>query len=238
MSLEHHRTQSGPSRETWFWLLGAPLVVVACLLIARNVFAVFAVYHLGFCLILPAVHNFLRLHLTISDHLEFLGLTGPGTARGLVLGFGLGVVLAGGTVLAFRLFGEIFLADHNVPEVLAGWGADQGNMSLLFWFMALVNGPAEELYWRGFVHTGMSSRRPRLATILLIAACYAGYHGVTVLILVANLPVALFFMTAIFVAGLGWGWLREKTGSVWPALLGHAGAAAAYMIVARPLLGL
>ena len=55
-------------------------------------------------------------------------------------------------------------------------------------------------------------------------------------ILVASLPVALLFMVAIFVAGLGWGWLREKTGSVWPALLSHAGAAGAYMAVARPLL--
>ena len=111
-------------------------------------------------------------------------------------------------------------------------------MTLLFWFMTLVNGPAEELYWRGFVHTEMSDRRPRLSTILLIAASYASYHGVTVYVLAANLPVALLFMAAIFAAGWGWGWLREKTGSVWPALLGHAGAAAAYMIVARPLMDL
>ena len=238
MHQDHSHSIPDSSREAWFWLLGAPLAVVACLLMARNVFAVFAIYHLGFCLVLPSAKNFLRRRFTVRDHLEFLGLTGPGTARGLVLGLGLGVILAGGTVLAFRLFGEIFLADHNVPEILAGWGADQGDLSLLFWFMALVNGPAEELYWRGFVHTETSGRRPRLATILLIAACYASYHGATVFILVASLPVALLFMVAIFVAGLGWGWLREKTGSVWPALLSHAGAAAAYMAVARPLLEL
>ena len=238
MSLEHYHTKSGSSGETWFWLLGAPLVVVACLLAGRNVFAVFVVYHLGFCLTLPAVQNFLRRRSTISDYLEFLGLTGPGTVHGLLLGLGLGVILAGGTILAFRLFGGIFLAGHNVPEILGRWGVDQGNMPLLFWFMILVNGPAEELYWRGFVHGEMSDRKPRMATILLIAACYAGYHGVTVFFLVANLPVALLFMVAIFAAGFGWGWLREKTGSVWPALLGHAGAAAAYMIVARPLMDL
>jgi len=238
VSLETYRTKSSPSRRIWFWLLGAPAVVVASLLVGRNVFAVFAVYHLGFCLILPAVHNFLRRRFTFSDHLEFLGLTGPGTVRGLILGLGLGVILAGGTILVFRLSGKIFLADHNVPEVLDRWGADQGNMPLLFWFMTLVNGPAEELYWRGFVHTEMSDRKPRMATILLIAVCYAGYHGVTVFLLVADLPVALLFLAAILVTGLGWGWLREKTGSVWPALLGHAGAAAAYMIVARPLMDL
>jgi len=222
----------------WFWLLGAPLVVVACLLVARNVFTIFAAYHLGYCLVLPAAINVLRRRFTIEDHLEFLGLTGPGTVRGLLLGLGLGAILAGGTILAFHLFGGIFLVDQNVPEILDRWGVDQGNMSLLFWFMTLVNGPAEELYWRGFVHGEMSDRKPRTSTIFLIAACYASYHGVTVFLLVANLPVALLFMAAIFAAGCGWGWLREKTGSVWPALLGHAGAAGAYMIVARPLLDL
>ncbi len=212
------------------------MAVVACLLIARNVFAVFAVYHLGFCLILPAAHNFLRRRFTISDYLEYLGLTGPGTVRGILLGLGLGVILAGGTILAFRLFGGVFLADQNIPEILGRWGVNQGNMPLLFWFMILVNGPAEELYWRGFVHGEMSDRKHRKATILLIAACYASYHGVTVSLLNPNLPVAVLFMAAIFLAGFGWGWLREKTDSVWPALLAHAGATAAYMIVARPLL--
>jgi len=228
-------THSAP--QPWFWLLGPPAVVVGILLLGRNVFAVFAVYHLGLCLLLPVLQNILRRGLTFSQHLAFLGLTGPGTARGLVVGLGLGVLLGAGTLLAFRLFGEFFLAGHNVPEVLDQWGVNKKNLPLLFWFMTLVNGPAEELYWRGFLHRETSDRRPRLTTILLMAVCYASYHGVTVFLLVADLPVALLFMAAIFAAGSGWGWLREKTGSVWPALLGHAGATVGYMIVAVPLLG-
>ena len=142
------------------------------------------------------------------------------------------------TILAFHQFGDSLLANHNIPEVLTAWGATQSNLPLLFWFMVLINAPAEELYWRGFVHTELAGRRPRFPAILLTAACYASYHGVTVYLLVANLPVALLFMTAILVAGIGWGYLREKTGSVWPALLGHAGAVIGYMVVAKPLMGM
>lgn len=222
--------------RTWPWLLGAPASVIACLLLWQNVFAVFVVYHLGFCLLLPATRNILGRRFTYQAHQDFLGLTGPGTVRGLLLGLGLGAVLATVTILAFRWFGESFLADHNIPGILANWGVDQANLPLLFWFMVLANAPAEELYWRGFLHTELKDRQPRTGTILLTAACYASYHGVTVYLLIANLPVALLFMAAILAAGFFWGWLREKTGSVWPALLGHAGAAAAYMIVARPLL--
>ena len=43
--------------------------------------------------------------------------------------------------------------------------------------------------------------------------------------------VTLLFLVTIFAAGCFWGWLREKYGTVWPALLGHAGATAGYMIV-------
>ena len=74
------------ARLPWFWLLGPPALVVAILLWGRNVFAVFAAYHLGFCLILPAFQNLFRRRLTFSQHLEYLGLTGPGTTGGLALG--------------------------------------------------------------------------------------------------------------------------------------------------------
>jgi len=220
------------------WLLGAPIVVVAGLLLWKNVFAVFAIYHLGICLLLPAAHNLLGRRFSFRGHLEFLGLIGAGTPGSLLKGLVLGIILAAGTILVFRWFGEIFLADQNIPGVLGRWGIDRTRMPLLFWFMVLVNGPAEELYWRGFVHSRMSGRMPRFRSVFLAAACYASYHGVTLFLLVANLQVAVLFMTAIGAAGIGWGWLREKTGSVWPALLGHAGAVIGYMVVARPLLGL
>jgi membrane protease YdiL (CAAX protease family) len=32
-------------------------------------------------------------------------------------------------------------------------------------------------------------------------------------------------------AGLFWGWLRRRTGAVWPALLSHGGAVIAYLAV-------
>lgn len=229
---------TGPWPGSWFWLLAAPTAVIACLLGWRNVFAVFAIYHLGFCLLLPAAGNFLKHRYSFRDHLEFLALTGPGTARGLLLGLGLGTLLATTTILVFHQLGESFLATHNIPEVLAAWGVAPSSLPLLFWFMVLVNAPAEELFWRGFVHTGLAGRRPRLAAIGLTAACYASYHGVTVYLLVADLPVALLFLTVILAAGIGWGYLREKTGSVWPALLGHAGAVIGYMAVAKPLMGM
>jgi membrane protease YdiL (CAAX protease family) len=111
------------------------------------------------------------------------------------------------------------------------------DVSLVFWFMALVNGPAEELYWRGFVHTELADDPGRLRILVLTAACYAAYHGVTVFLLLSSWLWSGAILALIWSAGLFWGRLRETTGSVWPPLLAHTGAAAAYMIAARPLLG-
>jgi len=216
--------------------LGAPASVVGALFIWQDVFLVFAAYHLGFCLVLPLWRNLGLRRGSWRDHFGSLGLTGPGTSRGMALGLALGLFLATAAIGFFRWQGGNLLASQEVGPVLAGWGVDESNQALMFWFMILVNGPAEELYWRGFVHSGLRDRRPRWATLLLVAGCYASYHGVTIGWLVTDRWVALLFTAAILVMGFLWGVLRERTGSVWPALLSHWAAAAAYMWVARPLM--
>jgi len=223
-------------RPVLIWLVGAPLSVILPLVFFDDVFAVFGLYHLGFCLLLPLLVNLGGRRFSWCEHLEYLGLMGRDTGRHVVIGLALAVALGGGTLLAFALLGEQLLAGQKIPETLSAWGAGPERMTALFWFMVLVNGPAEELYWRGFVHRELdvdARPGPRLA---MIAAGYASYHAVTVYLLVGNVAVSLLFLAVIWAAGLGWGWLRRKTGSVWPPLLGHAGAVAGYMLVARPYL--
>jgi membrane protease YdiL (CAAX protease family) len=137
---------------------------------------------------------------------------------------------------SFHWFGHLFLANHDVPGALAAWGVTRGNLPLVLWFMTLVNGPAEEMYWRGFVLREVGGLRPGFGPILLVALFYASYHGLTVHLLVGALPVAVLFMAAVVAAGLFWGWLRARTGSLWPALISHTAATGAYLAVAGPLL--
>jgi membrane protease YdiL (CAAX protease family) len=59
---------------------------------------------------------------------------------------------------------------------------------------------------------------------------------VTIQALVPVPWLAALMLAAVFGAGVGWAWLRERTGSVWPALLSHGAATTAYMLFARPSL--
>jgi len=219
-----------------FFLIGPPFAVVLPLLLLHDLFAVFACYHLGFCLVLPLAVDLGARRWTLRRHLAALGLAGPGTGRGLALGLALGTALASAILLVFAALGDAFLGAQRIGSALAALGAGPGRQAAVFWFMVLVNGPAEELYWRGFVHHELVGGRAPGRTILLIAACYASYHPVPGHLLNDRWWVTALFLVFIWLAGAFWGWLRLRTGSVWPPLLGHAGAVVGYMIVAKPYL--
>ena len=224
----------GPA--AWFWLLAPPAAVVIVLVLFHNVFAVFAIYHLGFCLLLPMLVNLLYRRYTLPEHLAALGLTGPGTGRALALGLALAALFAGAVLLGFRWTGGLALEDNRVAATLAAWGVGPDRTALMFWFMALANGPAEELYWRGFVPAELAAEPNRRRALLVTATGYASYHGVTIFLFLSSWLWAGVFLAAVWGAGLFWGWLRERTGSVWPPLLAHAAATAAYMAASRHLL--
>jgi len=211
-------------------------VVVTVLLLLHDVIAVFICYHVLICLVLPLVRNGLVLKRPVKAHFRDLGLIGAGTARGVVIGLILGSVLAGGTLVLFRLQGDALLAENNVAGILSQWGVTPSRLWLLQGFMLLVNGPAEELFWRGFIHHELAGVRPRQLALGVASLCYASYHAATLMLLLGSALVAALLFVAVLAGGLIWAWLRERTGSVWPGLLSHWMATVAYMLVARPLL--
>lgn len=217
-------------------MLAAPAAVVVALLVFHDVFAVFAVYHVGICLLVPALVNLAGRSTGWRGHVDRLGLAGPGARRGVTLGAGLGLASAALVLGAFELRGAAWLADNNVAGTLASWGAPPARWPALMVFMVAVNGPAEELFWRGFVATELTTARSRIVRLLVPSLCYASYHAATVLLLVRSAEAAVLMLVAVLAGGILWAWLRERTGSTWPALLSHAAATAAYMAVAWPLL--
>ena len=221
-------------------MLCAAGAVIASLVLLRSVWAVFAVYHLGICLLLPGV----LLGREGKGMGASLGLLPPaGDAHGkagrwrphLVLGLALG--LAGGALLlgANELLGARYLEGDQVSRVLGAWGVTPGRVPLAAAFMVLVNGPAEEIFWRGFIFhrlQGLLGTRELPGRWLAVPSFfYASYHAVTVFLFMASVPMAALVLVNIFLAGWGWAWLRRHTGSLWPALLSHLLLTGAYVVI-------
>lgn len=79
---------------------------------------------------------------------------------------------------------------------------------LLFWV-----GPAEEIFWRGFVQERLYGRYGRVGGYLVASFVYAAIH-------VFGFNFILFM--ASLVCGLFWGAMYLRYRSVWPGLISHA----------------
>ena len=207
-------------------LVGAPLAVVAGLTLGRSVWVVFAVYHVGICLVLPWVRERLGNGTSWVDHRRHLGLSHY-FWRGILLGLGTGALV----LAAFFTLGRGVLDREIIDAALAAWGVPIAHQKMVALFMLVVNGPAEELFWRGYMHHRLADWPARPGALAATSLGYASYHAVTVHLLIGQVAWAAAVFLGVAAAGFGWAWLREKTGSVWPALLSHLAATWAYVFI-------
>lgn len=225
--------------------VAAPLAVIVGIKYLRSVWWTFAIYQVGICLVAPAIESGLAERSWLQ-HATMLGLSGPratdgsgvrdGSPSQLTLAIVLGLVTALVTGVFLVLTRDRFLDPDRLESTLAGWGVSPGQMLTMLAVMAVLNAAAEELFWRGYfpgrVAVGLPASRPPVAlTVILPAFLYASYHAATIGHLVREASGVVVMTGGVLGAGVLWGWLRRRTGSVWPPLLSHGGAVLAYLAV-------
>jgi len=100
------------------------------------------------------------------------------------------------------------------PDIMSIYDKKEGlsliliALSLFFWI-----GPAEEIFWRGFLQQRLTSHLGSMKGLLVSAGIYAAVHA----------PAGNFmlFMAAL-VCGLFWGFLYKYSRSLWPCIISHA----------------
>ncbi|TMB28184.1 MAG: CPBP family intramembrane metalloprotease [Deltaproteobacteria bacterium] len=130
----------------------------------------------------------------------------PASALALfIVGF---VALSGSSGALFSLLG---VSDQGslgqLQRILAN--ASPAMLAVSTLVIGLGAGLAEELYFRGYLQTRLSKRWGRWPAILLTAVLFALIHFDRL-----QSPFA-------FVAGLAFGWMTERTGSLRPAIAAH-----------------
>jgi membrane protease YdiL (CAAX protease family) len=87
---------------------------------------------------------------------------------------------------------------------------DTTTIGLLLFF---IIGPAEEIFWRGFVQDTLSQKYGDNIGWVVAALIYSGVH-----IFALNY---MLFMAAL-ICGLFWGFVFKKYKSLWPGIISHA----------------
>lgn len=164
-----------------------------------------------------------------------------GRTGALVLGAWLGVPLL--VFLAMGLSAAVGLASLDLDRLSllrasieargAQVPADLGTVAVLQIVVAVLAGPVlnaipvlgEEWGWRGWLLPRLVSTNGVFTGLLLSGAVWGVWHAPLTL-LGYNYPrlgswAALFFIGFCVLAGVLLGWLRLRTGSVWPAVVAH-----------------
>lgn len=82
----------------------------------------------------------------------------------------------------------------------------------------------EEFGWRGYLQPRLAPGRPLLAALLvgLIWGIWHYAHLLSGIVLSANLLGLLIYPVSCAIGSVFYGWLRVKSGSIWPSCLAHA----------------
>lgn len=132
--------------------------------------------------------------------------------------------------LAFAAVGGAYLIASAIQSTVGPWpwsssipilkamGSDDGRLAtagpavtgIIVIRACLLAALAEEMLFRGVLYTWLRQRFTATAAIPVSAAAHAVIHGFP-----AILPLA-------FILGLGFGWVRERSGSTVPTVIVHA----------------
>lgn len=141
---------------------------------------------------------------------------------------GKSVLLGVGSGLLFFLFIfggvnwlHVYLLDIDQLRVLLwDWGFSASSEIWLVLVLLVANPILEEFYWRGFIFEKLRREGTAKYAILITAAFYTLYHLLSVIPIFSGM-YGLMAAVPVLIAGIFWGYIRESTGSITAAIIGH-----------------
>lgn len=132
----------------------------------------------------------------------------PMVTLGLAAAVALYVIFVAGNIISNWLFS---FASGQVAAVYSNKA--QASPYLITFLLLFIIGPAEEIFWRGFVQQRFAARWGAWTGLIVATAAYTLVH-----IWAANVMLLL----AAMVGGLFWGYIYQRTGSLVPGIVSHA----------------
>ena len=208
-----------------FFLLVPTLLIFLGLQVISSVPVTFLLFY-SWLLLVPVVDGLFVKKGTPRETFSSLGFSiqRNNVWTGLWTGFiFLFVILSGG------YFFQSFLFDRaDLSELLARWNFTGDFTGGLVLILMLINPVLEEMYWRGYMHDKLTRKYKPQTVILLTALFYSLYHLLSVIPLFAW-PYNVMMVVPVFLAGLIWGYMRQRHHSVVGSIISHVLADAGIM---------
>ena len=203
-----------------YWQILFALFTMSVVVSLDLVFGVYRVYYLNIDGNSPVGFAFIKLNecfIVVSVIITFTFLSGGSLSSiyiqkgklklGLIIGSVTFILAAAGSIPMANLFNAKDLSlDRIIPWIP--------------WLLisALANGTLEELWFRGLFLRKLQPFFGNFISIFLIAFVFTLMHG-SVTYTASN----AIFLAIVFPLALAWGYVMQKTDSVWGSILFHAG---------------
>ena len=185
---------------------------------------------LGLFLILPAVYALVDREIQIKT---LFVPNKQGLTIAIPLCISVYAVILGGYFLLRNVFDFSAITDTLTNNI----GVTGANFIFVALYISFVNSLLEEFFFRGFSFLTLKRIIGRKFSYLFSAAVFALYH-VAMMIGWFQIEVFLLVMTGLFIGGLLFNYLNEKSSTIYPSWLVHMFANFAINTVGFVLFGI
>ncbi|MGM0711180.1 CPBP family intramembrane glutamic endopeptidase [Brevibacillus parabrevis] len=207
-------------KRTLLLLIGygfaATLAIFYGLVERHSLFVTFVAFHLVVCVGIPLLHGWWEKSLQENWQLAW----GRFEKQGALFGIALGVLFFTGIQAGLWLLLQAEGLPAAVRAGLESWGLSRKWIGWFAVYLVFVNSLLEELFWRGFVLQRMLRSLSRAVSVLLTSFFYTLYHLIVTTALF-GLWRGLMLTSAVYVAGVIWGWLKGLFPSIYPTWFSH-----------------
>lgn len=217
------RGQGLPKKENGLLLILILLLLPAVavftgLVILNSIFTTYILFYGVVCVAVPLLDRVVFHKQTISEFLRYIGFVN--TRKSLLPGLLVGVVFLVTICLFFMVFSRQLIDTSSMTDTLNKWNLDSGNLFVFLFMMIAGNSVLEEIYWRGYLFSGLKKLTGPKNTVVLTALFYTLHHLITTMSLF-SVAHGLLLSGAIFLVGVFWACLRIKYDSIIPTVISH-----------------
>ncbi|WP_058307381.1 CPBP family intramembrane glutamic endopeptidase [Gracilibacillus massiliensis] len=137
----------------------------------------------------------------------------------------------------YLLIGDFFDLSNITVMLEENIGVDKRNFIFVAIYIALVNSLLEEFFFRGFAFLALLKLTTRKVAYLFSAGMFAIYH-IAMMTDWFSISLFLLILVSLFVAGLLFNRLDEKTDSILPSWLVHVSANLSINLIGIMLFGI
>lgn len=206
-----------------------PLAAVSAgLILLRNLFWIFFLYHAVVCLGVPLVYFITRREKPRVFSAR-TGITGGNAAQSLIAGLIAGAVFFTAIVFVFTRFRDSLIDAALIRNLLSSWKYGGGHAVLFILYFVFFNSVVEEIFWRGFL-CGEYEWLGKNRASLIVSFFFIQYHFLTIALLF-SVQAAFALAPLLFIASVFWCLTRYWYGNIYAAVASHLAADLALMAV-------